>query len=119
MKELEDTAGKHQIGSIEISANLTWSCREPNKCNDIIEEVKPIILDFAPGNYSSKSFLDIVYSLYPNDKIYGDFNSTFQVVVVVPVIVTYLLCTIPMNSGILLLLGKTRSLKLISKLATL
>ena len=79
MQELEDTAGKHQIGSIEISANLTWSCREPNKCNDIIEEVKPIILDFAPGTYSSKSFLDIVDSLlkYPHYEIYGDFDLTF------------------------------------------
>ena len=62
MKEREDTVGKHQIGSTEISASLTWSCREPNKCNDIIEEVKSIILDFAPGNHSSISLLDIVYS---------------------------------------------------------
>ena len=54
MKELEDIVGKHQIGSIEISANLTWSCKEPNKCNDINEVVNPIILDFAPGTYSSK-----------------------------------------------------------------
>ena len=79
MKELEDTAGKHQIGSIEISANLTWSCREPNKCNDIIEEVKSIMLDFAPGKYSSISLLAIVFSLlqYPNYKIFIDFDLIF------------------------------------------
>ena len=76
MKELEDTAGKHQIGSIEISANLTWSCREPNKCNDIIEEVKSIMLDFAPGKYSSISLLAIVFQ-YPNYKIFGDFDLIF------------------------------------------